>query len=271
MNSFTSVVLSPLFTPLVVTCVASALIALYCWRAGSMHIVLDAIWKLTTGRADADDPIVRSLLRERLDVERFRLMYRLKVQNLDDVHKLARWAALSEISVGQLTKLGRWVDPTSREVVMKPPKRHARWQAIGIVVAASAALLSLQAVTSQQAWLRMKDSNVGFKSNGAAVSSPFDQWSFDESHCLSQRKDMEKVSGFTAVEVNSICAAFNERSFESFVAHTISFQRWTGVIAVVLSLALAANFTRAVSEARAAVSLREKLILKQRPLEKAPV
>lgn len=88
MDTFTSVVQSPLMQPLSMFAAAVTLLMVFWWRAGSIRSVLDRVWHLLAGRADVNDPVLKELLLNSRDLERFQFTYRLKVDSLAEVHKL---------------------------------------------------------------------------------------------------------------------------------------------------------------------------------------
>lgn len=125
-DSLSTFVQSPLFSRLSVVLGGLIVVGLFWWRAGSIHTVLDRLWRLVAGKADVHDPVLKSLLLESRDIEKFQFIYRLKVETMVDVHKLATWMETRGVGMARLQKIRRWVDVTSAEVVSQPPRHYVR-------------------------------------------------------------------------------------------------------------------------------------------------
>ncbi|MCF2135223.1 hypothetical protein IHE27_03375 [Mycetohabitans endofungorum] len=102
MESLSTFVQSPALSPLSIIFGGLIMVGLFWWRAGSIHIVLDRLWRLVAGKADVHDPVLKALLLESRDIEKFKYTYRLKVETMAAIHRLDKWRRTHEISMSRL-------------------------------------------------------------------------------------------------------------------------------------------------------------------------
>ncbi|WP_423739680.1 DUF6216 family protein [Cupriavidus basilensis] len=110
MESLSAFVQSPLFSRLSIVITGLALLVLFWWRAGSIHSILERLWLLIAGKAEVHDPELKSIFQKNRDLEKFRFFYRLKVEPLADVRKLAAWMEVHGVGMSRLQRMRRWVD-----------------------------------------------------------------------------------------------------------------------------------------------------------------
>lgn len=264
MESLSTFVQSPLFSRLSVILGGLILLGLFWWRAGSIHSVLDRLWRLIAGKADAHDPTVKSMLLESRDLEKFQFFYRLKVETLAEVRKLAAWMEAHGVGMSRLLKMRRWVNVTSPEVVLQPP-RHYVWShfAFGSLAMFAVAGIS-QFAASPDAYLQMRASKVWFKTDSTTVKAPLEGWSFDLANCATDQANVTHMTGFRETETEVICKALKDGGLKTLVKQTVEFQAWLEITGALIAIAIAfANILAAVA-AQEALRLRKRHTLRAR-------
>lgn len=259
MESLSTFVQSPLFSQFSVAIGGLITLGFFWWRAGSIHSVLDRIWRLIAGKANVHDPILKSLLQESHDIEKFQFIYRLKVETMAEMRNLASWMKVHGVGMARLQKMHQWIDVTSTEVVRPPPKHYVLSHLVFACLATLAIIGLVQLATSHDAYLQMRTSKVWFKTNGVTVKAPLEGWSFDRARCAANRDTVAQLAGFSASETDVICNALKDDGLKPLVKQTIEFQGWTGIIGVVLALVLAFVNLGAAGAAQAAQRLRKQL------------
>ena len=260
MESLSAFVQSPLFSPISVALLGVITISFFWWRAGSIHSVLDRIWWLIAGKADVHDPVLKSLLKESRDIEKFQFIYRLKVETMAEIRTLASWMSKHGIGMTQLQRTRRWIDISSVEVVRQPPKRYvlvhllfALFSMLAIVV------IAVPLAVSQEAYLQARASKVWFKTDGATIKAPLNGWSFNQAQCLTTRDVVAKSTGFDTTETEAICSALKDDGLKVLVKQTVTVQRWSGIVGAVLALILVFFNLEAAGAAQEAQRLRTQL------------
>lgn len=226
MEAFNALVQSPLVQPFVALLGGAALLALFWWRTGSIRSVLDRVWHLLAGSTDVNDPILKQVLVNSRDLERFRFTYRIKVDSLDDVHKLHAWIQQHRVDIAALSRAREWVDVKRPELIKEPPKAYFKWKlwpafvflvmvyALGLFLLPSGALL------------HAKDSGTYFRMQEFSVQHPLWIWSISSSDCKSSVDKIPGKTGFTATEAILICGLFHEGKVKHFIEENQGSQRW---------------------------------------------
>lgn len=124
MESLSSFVQSPLLSRASIALAGLLALAFFWWRAGSIHSVLDRIWRLIAGKADVHDPVLKALLQESRDIEKFQFIYRLKVETMNEMRELIAWMATHRVGMSKLQTMRKWIDTTSKEIIRQPPKHY---------------------------------------------------------------------------------------------------------------------------------------------------
>lgn len=259
MESLSTFVQSPLFSRLSAALGGMLLIGVFWWRAGSIHSVLDRFWRLVAGKADVHDPVLKSLLLESRDIEKFQFIYRLKVETMADIRNLAAWMEEHRVGMVRLQKMRRWLDVNSAEMVRQPPKHYVLSRFLVACLAMLALLGISQLAASHNAYLQMRTSKVWFKTDAITVKAPLEGWSFNQAKCAIDRDALTQLTGFNATETEAICNALNNDGLKPLVKQTIEFQVWVGIAGIVVALGLALTNIGAASAAQAALCLRKQL------------
>ncbi|MEJ2769016.1 DUF6216 family protein [Mycetohabitans sp. B46] len=261
MESLSTFVHSPLFSQLSIIIGGLIMVGLFWWRAGSIHSVLDRLWQLFAGKADVHDPVLKALLLESRDIEKFKYTYRLKVETMAAIHMLDKWRRTHEISMSQLQRMRSWIDTTLPEVVRQPSRHYVL---IHFASACLALLLMLgigQLAASGNAYLQMRVSKVLFKTDAVTVKAPLEGWSFDSARCAADKAGLAQLTGFNASETDAICNALKDNSLKALVKQTLKCQAWVAIAAVLVAVVVALSNILAVRSAKEALRLRKRLYL----------
>lgn len=259
MQSFSTVVQSPLFSWFAAVLTGLVLFVLFWWRAGSFFSVLDRCWRLITGKADLHDPILNALLQESLDLEKFQLTFGVKAETIADLHQFAAWRKVNRVDMISIHKARRWIDVTSREVVRQPPK-HYVGRRLAVVCLAMLCIAGMgQLSASRNAYLQMRASKVWFKTDAVTVMSPFEKWSFDQAKCEAGRGDVMRMTGFNPSEAAAICDILAKDDLKALVTKTLDQQGTIAIYFVLIAfLVMLVCFYSALG-AEEALSLRKRL------------
>lgn len=259
MESLSTFVQSPLFSRFSVVLGGLITIGLFWWRAGSIHTVLDRFWRLVAGKTDVHDPVLKSLLLESRDIEKFQYTYRLKAETMADVRRFAAWMKAHGVGMPRLQKMRRWIDLTSAEVVCQPPRHYVLSHFVfGCLIMLS--ILGIgQLVTSHDAYLQMRTSKVWFKTDAVTVKAPLEDWSFDVGKCEADRSGLAQLTGFNASETDVICNALKDDSLKDLVKRTVEWQAWTGIVGSLIAIVVGLINILAAGAAQEAVVLRKRL------------
>lgn len=264
MESLSSFVQSPLFSRASIALAGLLALAFFWWRAGSIHSVLDRLWRLLAGKADVHDPALKALLQESRDIEKFQFVYRLKVETMDEMRNLIAWMAAHRVGMPRLQTMRKWIDTTSEEMIRQPPKHYVP-RHLGLAALAMIAIMGLGLLAgSHDAYLQMRTSKVWFKTDAVTVKAPFDGWKFTQEQCISNRSELAQITGFSQSETEVICDALKDDGLKPLVKQTVEFQAWIGIFGVAIALTFAFNNLGGAISAQAANRLRKKLYTTER-------
>ncbi|MCG1017232.1 MULTISPECIES: DUF6216 family protein [Burkholderiaceae] len=259
MESLSTFVQSPALSPLSIIFGGLIMVGLFWWRAGSIHIVLDRLWRLVAGKADVHDPVLKALLLESRDIEKFKYTYRLKVETMAAIHRLDKWRRTHEISMSRLQKMRFWIDTTSHEMVRQPPRHyvliHLAWACLALFPISGIS----QLVGSGDAYLQTRTSKVLFKTDAVTVKAPLGGWSFDSAKCVADKAGLAQLTGFNASEIDAICNALKDDSLKALVKQTLKEQAWVAIAVVLVAVVVALSNILAARAAKEALRLRKQL------------
>jgi Family of unknown function (DUF6216) len=258
MDSLSTFIQSAVFSRVVA--VASLVFVGFFWlRAGSIQSVLERLWLLIAGGAEVHDPALKSFFQDNRDLERFRFVYRLKVERLDEVRKLVAWMEQHRVGMSRLQKMRHWVNANSDEIVMPPPKHYSRCR-IAVAMAAIVAMVGVvQLASSPEAYFQMRGSKAWFKTDAVSVKAPMSNWSFDASDCSMDRSKIKQITGFLDKETNAVCNALQNGELKPLATRTIKLQQWAGVIGGLISFTVAILCMLAAFAAHEAAMLRKRI------------
>lgn len=252
MDSFSSFVQSPLFSRLTVASLSVGLVAFFWWRAGSIHSILERLWFLIAGKTEVHNTDLKAIFQENRDLERFRFLYRLKVETMHDVRKLVLWMSENGIGMFRLQKMSAWIDVRTPEILVQPPRRFVP---IRLTIACASFLTMVcvgQLAASQFAYFQMRESKIWFKTDATTISAPLGGWTFTAAECSNSSR-LSQITGFLESETEVICKGLQEKSIDSLVKQTVKFQSWVGLGFMLITLITAIlNILTAVAAQEAA-------------------
>lgn len=259
MEAFNALVQSPWLQPLVTLLASGALLAWFWWRTGSIRSVLDRVWHLLAGSTEVNDPILKEVLVNSRDLERFRFTYRMKVDSLDDVHKLHAWSQQHRVDIAALARAREWVDVTRADLIKDPPSAYIRWRLrlaglLLVVVYGLGALL-----LPSGALLHMKGSGIYFRLQESSLKHPLWFWSVASLDCKTDVDAVVRKTGFTRDETGLICGILLDKKAKSLIDENQAVQRWMFVGALVLLGLWCFPFLWQISGAQAAIDLRRRM------------
>ncbi|WP_143134607.1 DUF6216 family protein [Burkholderia ubonensis] len=259
MDSLTQIVKNPLFSSFSTGIVGLALIGLLWWRAGSIHSILDRVWRLIAGKAEVQNSTLKSFLQANRDLEKFRFIYRLKVETIADLNKLIEWMGRHSLSISALQKIRRWVDVRSAEIVMQPPKNYIKAKIIVIGMVSMVFFGGNFLETSRSTLFQMKQSKIWFKTDAMTIEAPFGGWSFSSSDCEGNVASVMRETGFLAHEAVEICRAMKGDSLKALVRQDLKIQRSVGAFGTIAAFLIILYCIFSVVSAQEATRLRKKL------------
>lgn len=229
------------------------------WRAGSIHSILDRIWRLIAGKAEVQNATLKSFLQANRDLEKFRFIYGLKVETIVDLNKLIKWMEKHSLSISALQKVRRWVDPRSPEILMKPPQSYIKAKIFTVGVVSVIFLGCNYLGTSRSTIFQMKQSKVWFKTDATTIDAPLGGWSFNSSSCEGNIEGVMRETGFLTHEAAEICRAMKGDSLKALVRQDLKTQRAIGVLGMTLALVTMLYSIFTAVAAQEATRLRKKL------------
>ena len=259
MESLSTFIQSPLFSKFFAVLGVLISIATFWWRAGSVHALLERLWRLVAGKAEAHDVVVKTALQESRDIERFNFTYRMKLASIASIHKLDKWRRGHDLGMAQLQQVRRWIDMDSTEVLRQPPKHYVAVHFLAALLALLSTFPAGWIAASHDAYLQMRASKVSFKTNGTTVKAPFEGWSFDAGRCAQDEAGIVRITGFSWSETEAICNGFKSDELNQLVKKTLNTQLKAGVFFLLIAFTVGVNRSLAASAAEKAITLRKRL------------
>jgi hypothetical protein len=265
MGSLSEFIQSPILSRLSLAMIVIPTMGGFFWlRAGSIQSILERIWRLMAGKTDVCDKTLNSFIQKNRDLERFRFLYRIKVETFVDMQKLIAWVNDNNISMIRLQKMRSWIDAKDEKIVLAPPKNYSRDKKIvtslALIVFFCASLLG----SSPVAYFKMKVSGKWFETDAVTVKSLGDglwfvnSWSFNLSDCKDEQRIVQ-LTKFHDAETDTICKALKGGELKSLTKETIKFQRWFAATFALVTSVIALLCSLAAYAAREAENLRENL------------
>lgn len=260
MEAFNALVQSPWVQPLMAGLLGAVLVVFFWWRAGSIRSVLDRVWHLLAGRTDVNDPILKELLVNSRDLERFQFTYRLKAESLADVHKLHAWSKQHKVDIAHLSKAREWVDVTRPELIKEPLRSYVACRGVLAIVVFVVIYLLGALLLPPGAVLQMKASSTYFRLQEASIEHPYRLWSVGGPECKSNLDSVARDTGFTRDEAVLICRLLEDGQAKALIDENATAQRWLFVGALVFLVPWFLSLFWKVSAAQAAIALRKRTV-----------
>lgn len=238
MNSISLFVQTPLFLKLSAPGLVVLLIGIFWWRAGSIHSVFDRLWRLVAGKTDVQDPKLKEFIQQNRDLEKFRFIYGIKIETRSDLHLLLAWINENSINIVRLQQIKRWIDMRSPNIVTTPPRGFFIRNGITTLISILIVITASTVISTQIAWLQMKESKIWFWTDGNSVHQAFDKWTIDAVTCKNDIIKTQKSTGFNRVETIAICDALEKNALNDIFRKTVKEQQVLGVVIGIISFLL---------------------------------
>lgn len=234
-ESALQVAASTKWSAFVAMAIATAFIA---FRAGSIHSVLENIWRLVAGKTDVENPALRKLLQEDKDLEKFRFVYGIKINKTNQLNTFLSWLKYNNITVGQAKKAWRWIKIDDIVHISVPGPSFfvisaSVFTVIIIILCASFRLLSYS-----DAVYKFNESGIWFSVDKQSVHHVFETQRIDLSLCEKGPNFLVDSMHFTDREAASLCQASKSGEIAQVVSDGIKEQRWTGLALYVVGFVL---------------------------------
>lgn len=236
-----------------------ALILFVWWRAGSIHVVLERIWKLIAGKTEVHDAAAKSMLQDFYDLERVRYALRLRIDSITELHKLKKWQKDHSVGPYTLMRVRPWLDLSLPNPLRKPPAIRFWVAILWILLPAGILFAANQLTQSHFALLKTHGSKNWFLSDASVTKSVLADWSFTVSDCTADQTNITSEAGFQPDETAAICNAMRNDSLKPIVQQAIGFQKWLGVIISLVAVSMIIAAATAIRAADAATRLCRRL------------
>lgn len=237
MDSINQFVQSPLFSKFVTPVGVITLILLFWWRAGSIHSVFDRIWRLTAGKTDAEDPTLKAFFQRNRELEKFRFVYRLNAQSIDQIKRLDRWLQENSVDISRLQSMRRWVNLGEEDLLSTPPTGYLWAKSITLLLAMFLFWGTSILNPSHNAYLQMRESGTWFRTDLREFQAPLGAWKFSAGDCKESQEDILKKTELNKKEVSVICNGMEDGSLKKFVTESLETQTWiASIFAAILVL-----------------------------------
>lgn len=254
MNSFVSFSSTPLYTLTLSILSGLGLAGIVWWRAGSLHCLLDRIWRLAAGKRTASDQTVDEFVEMNRQLEYFRFVYRLNARTPRDMHKVIDLCKEKDIGITSL-QLARWWVDLSSDSILRYPSKVRGWTVTGALLF-PLILLAHTLVTSwigiDQGVLQFKESKTWFKTDGQHISRVFSRGpSLDFTTCQ-QGELTTQVNWLTKNEITLLCQGAKNGDLKKSADAAIKDQRELAFVIFLmflLSTGVMALYLRAREEA----------------------
>jgi hypothetical protein len=214
---------------------------LFWWRTGSIYALLERVWRIFAGKAEVSDKILKSLIKESRDVEKFNFMYGFKVQTLDELRGLAEWLRINSVGVGLASRARQWIKTDPIELI--PPPwfyqkifRVAFW-GFGVV-----GLMFALLAASPKAIFETKESQKWFLADAKGIKAVNGNWVITQQQCGEENQESVKKSGLLPAEISEVCGKLENNTFEQTVTEVIHEQVVFGVLYGLFFLAISVIF-----------------------------
>lgn len=228
MDTLSTAFASPLAKPLLVPCLtalAVVLLVIAFWRrAYSLHAPWERVWRLIAGGAEVQEPRLRAFMQEMRDLEKFRLVYGLKVTNLRDMHKLIGLVRRYRLDMSNLQKAKRWIDASKQEIVSLPPKRFYFWNGVGYFSALFFAVVMVLLFGSPGLF-KGNTSGVWFATDGEMIRHVYSSTSYKLDKCMSDLPELKNTFQLADNELKSICNGRADGTLKAQVSKAVSEQK----------------------------------------------
>lgn len=236
MNDIAVLAGSPLVLKLASVAALVFLCVFYLWRAGSMNTIFERMWSLAAGQARVADRELEEFLAWNRDIEKFRFMYRLKVDSQAQLKRLMTWCREYDIPVVRLQRARYWVRLREAEIVAEPSGRELACTVVVMVAAVLCMVWANMGASDPLAQLYMKESGTRFRTDGAVIHfGGSNGETFDLARCDDQAV-RESVTGMPKADLALLCKADARAQLPALAKKSVREQRWLYGILIAVSL-----------------------------------
>jgi hypothetical protein len=228
MNQFSSFISSPIFTALTGPTLIIFMIVLFWYRTGTIHSLLERLWRLAAGKIEVGDPQLNKFIKETRDLERFRFIYGLKVGNPEDLHKLLAWLKKHSIDIDLAQRAKKWIDIKTAEIIVSPSKGYVVRQGISVIFYGLLAIGASSVSSSHLALLQMEATGTWFLTDAKSVRPIVGDWLIDATRCEKKPAELVLGTGFSENEATLICDALKTDGLNELVKTTTRQQEISG-------------------------------------------
>lgn len=230
---------------------AVGMLALFWWRAGTTQSIMERVWRIIAGNSPVKDPRLSTFIDEARELERFRFIFGIKVGNLAEAHRLLDWREQHGIPISELQSIRNWIDTRLPNFITEPrPLLVVRLFASMVLCLAAIVAIAIL-INGSWAYLKTKQSQVWFVSDGVSIERPFGIGRVEPLEC---KTPLSAPAGFTVAERDILCSALQDGSLQELVDKTVKAQRRFSLWGTSFIFLLFLYFSR---QANAAFSARE--------------
>lgn len=239
--------------------VLSILFMVFWWRAGSLHSIMERLWRIAAGNTPIKNRELAEFIETNREIEKFRFIFRLKIHRHTDLQRFIRWHKANGIAIKDIQFMRHWFDADEPDFIKSPKKTVLIFPGIcgAIFLAMSFTLIFMAA--SSKAYLHMKSSGANFKSDGTTIESWLGEWESDASSCNEATPLFAKNLRFSADETRMICASFQDGSLKTTTEDAIKSQKAIGTTFGLVFCALSLYVFRELATALDAIQFPERL------------
>lgn len=228
MDTLSTAFSSPLVGPLLVpglTALAVILLVIAFWRRTySLHAPWERVWRLIAGGAEVQEPRLRAFMQEMRDLEKFRLVYGLKVTNLGDLHKLIGLVRRYRLDMSMLQKAKRWIDVSKAEIVSLPRTSFYFWNGTGYFSALFFAV-AMVLFFSSPGLFKGNTSEVWFATDGEVIRHVYSWTNYKLDKCTSDLPSLKSTFQLADNELKSICSGYADGTLKKLASKAMSDQK----------------------------------------------
>ena len=228
MDTLSTAIASPLAKPLFVPCLTALgviLLLIAFWRrAYSLHAPWERVWRLIAGGAEVQEPRLRAFMQEMRDLEKFRLVYGLKVTNLRDLHKLIGLVRRYRLDMSMLQKAKRWIDASKPEIVSLPGTGFYFWNGVGYFSALFFAV-AMVLLFATPALFKGNTSEVWFATDGVVIRHVYSWTNYKLDKCTSDLPSLKSTFQLADNELKSICSGYADGTLKKLASKAMSDQK----------------------------------------------
>jgi hypothetical protein len=261
MEGMTISIQSAPFKSIFLVIIIISIIVFWRVRSGSSFVLVERLWRLIAGKTEVSDKKLDEFIQDTRNLERFRILYGLRVETKDEMHRLIDWIKNTPIDVREVQKAGQWINANTLGFIQSPPANYLKNR--GWMVMASGVILILLSglLLSQSALLVTKRSGIWFWANETTVTGIWRGWEFGRAQCADGREKIKTDTGLADSEVVVICNGLESKddSYKVLMKDTIKWQGYTSAPMVLIVVVFMYLTMIRYSAAEAAKRLREHL------------